>query len=78
MQVSIIACEMSTGNMASHSRTLTWRIPWTEEPGGLHGVPESDTTGRVTHTRESAFLSGSFFGDFSFYHWSSEILPVHV
>ena len=21
--------------MASHSRILAWRIPWTEEPGGL-------------------------------------------
>ena len=21
--------------MAPHSRTLAWRIPWTEEPGGL-------------------------------------------
>ena len=23
------------GNMATHSRILPWRIPWTEEPGGL-------------------------------------------
>ena len=22
--------------MATHSSTLAWRIPWTEEPGGLH------------------------------------------
>ena len=22
--------------MATHSRVLAWRIPWTEEPGGLH------------------------------------------
>jgi len=21
--------------MSSHSTTLAWRIPWTEEPGGL-------------------------------------------
>ena len=21
--------------MATHSRVLTWEIPWTEEPGGL-------------------------------------------
>ena len=21
--------------MATHSSSLTWRIPWTEEPGGL-------------------------------------------
>ena len=32
--------------MATHSSVLAWRIPWTEEPGGLvHGVAkESDTT----------------------------------
>ena len=23
--------------MATHSAILAWRIPWTEEPGGLHG-----------------------------------------
>ena len=22
--------------MATHSSTLAWKIPWTEEPGGLH------------------------------------------
>ena len=29
--------------MAIHSSTLAWRIPWTEEPGGLtvHGVAKS-------------------------------------
>ena len=24
--------------MATHSSTLAWEIPWTEEPGGLHTV----------------------------------------
>ena len=24
--------------MAKHSSTLTWEIPWTEEPGGLQSV----------------------------------------
>ena len=24
-----------TQGMASHPRTLAWRIPWTEKPGGL-------------------------------------------
>ena len=29
--------------MAPHSRTLAWKIPWIEEPGGLavHGVAKS-------------------------------------
>ena len=32
--------------MATHSSILAWRIPWTEEPGGLQfvGLQESDTT----------------------------------
>ena len=31
--------------MATHSRILAWRIPWTEEPGGL----ESRWLHRVGH-----------------------------
>ena len=27
-------------DMANHSSTLAWRIPWTEEPGGLHEISE--------------------------------------
>ena len=35
--------------MAPHSRTLAWKIPWTEEPGRLQsmGSLESDTTERL-------------------------------
>ena len=29
--------------MAIHSSILVWRIPWSEEPGGLHGVAKSWT-----------------------------------
>ena len=29
--------------MATHSSTLAWKIPWTEEPLGLHGVAKSWT-----------------------------------
>ena len=35
--------------MATQSSILTWRIPWTEEPGRLYspwGPKESDTTER--------------------------------
>ena len=28
---------------ATHSIVLAWRIPWTEEPGGLHRVAKSQT-----------------------------------
>ena len=36
--------------MATHSRILAWRIPWTEEPGRyiVHGVSESDMTKGLT------------------------------
>ena len=32
--------------MVTHSSTLAWEIPWTEEPGGLQstGSQESDVT----------------------------------
>ena len=35
--------------MATHSSILAWRIPWTEEPGGLQstGGKESDRTKRL-------------------------------
>ena len=35
--------------MASHSSTFAWKIPWTEESGGLQsmGSLESDTTERL-------------------------------
>ena len=43
---SIPGSERSSGEgMATHSSVLAWRIPWTEEPGGLQstGSQESDT-----------------------------------
>ena len=35
--------------MAPHSSTFAWKIPWTEEPGGLQsmGSLELDTTERL-------------------------------
>ena len=39
--------------MTSHSSILAWRIPWTEESGGLQskGSQESDTTEQLSmHT----------------------------
>ena len=44
--------------MATHSSILAWRIPWTEELGGLDstwGRKESDVTERLT-------LSHFYFG----------------
>ena len=44
--------ESSIGeSMATHSSSLAWRIPWTEEPGGLWGHKESDMTEMTEHAR---------------------------
>ena len=44
--------------MATHSSILAWRIPWTEEPGGLQstGSKESDTTERLHSLTQPHFL----------------------
>ena len=39
-------------DMATHSSILAWRVPWTEEPGGLQptwGHKELATTKRLAH-----------------------------
>ena len=41
--------------MVTHSSIPAWRIPWIEEPGGLHTVheiAESDTTEATEHVQE--------------------------
>ena len=50
--------------MAPHSSTLAWKIPWTEEPGGLQsmGSLESDTTERL-HFHFSLSCSGEGNGN---------------
>ena len=40
---------------ATQASILAWRTPWTEEPGGLHGVTESDMTAQLTFS-----LSGKY------------------
>ena len=53
------------GSMSTHSSILAWRIPWTEEPGGLivHRVAKSWTLKWLSmhtctlHSRVSEFLS---------------------
>ena len=38
--IVLVSTVQSEKAMAPHSNTLAWKIPWTEEPGGLpvHGV----------------------------------------
>ena len=45
--------------MATHSTILAWRIPWTEEPGGLWFVGSQ----RVGHDRATSLSL------FTFMHW---------
>ena len=58
--------------MATHSSTLAWEIPWTEEPGGLQsmGRTESDTTEALSISREmgSSALFRSCFSRQHFLH----------
>ena len=41
--------------MANHSRTLAWKTPWTEEPGGLQSMRSQSRT----RLRDSTSLSVS-------------------
>ena len=40
--------------MATHSSILAWRIPWTEDPGGLQSAGlQKDTTERLNNNNKS-------------------------
>ena len=66
--------------MATHSRTLDWRIPWTEGMGGPQsmGSQEPDMTEQLTvshswtHTIDSLFILPSFNLYYAF-----NVLPFH-
>ena len=51
--------------MATHSSILVWRIPWTEEPGGLHfTAPQMSTRLSETVAEGLAELRAPGMGDF--------------
>ena len=54
--------------MAPHSSTLAWKIPWTEEPGGLQSMGSQ----RVGH---NCVTSLSLF---TFMHWRGKWQPTPV
>ena len=54
--------------MAPHSSTLAWKIPWTEEPGGLQSMGSL----RVGHNRETSLSR------FTFMHWRRKWQPTPV
>ena len=43
--------------MATHSIILAWRIPRTEDPGGLQSRGLLDTTDRLTHTHKEVAVA---------------------
>ena len=49
--------------MATHSSILVWRIPWTEEPGGLQSMGLQ----RVRHNRATNTLTSDKLQDYCFY-----------
>ena len=55
---SIPGSERSSGERNSNPLlVLAWRIPWTNEPGGLQlGRKEPDTTGQLTQTKAFIYL----------------------
>ena len=54
--------------MATHSSTLAWKIPWTEEPGGLRFM------GSLRVGRDCATLLSLF----TFMHWRRKWQPTPV
>ena len=54
--------------MAPHSSTLTWKIPWMEEPGGLQSMGSL----RVGHDWATSLLL------FTFMHWRRKWQPTPV
>ena len=54
--------------MAPHSSTLAWKIPWTEEPGGLQSMGSL----RVRHNWETSLSL------FTFMHWRRKWQPTPV
>ena len=54
--------------MAPHSSTLVWKIPWTEEPGGLQSIGSQ----RVGHDWATSLSL------FTFMHWRRKWHPIPV
>ena len=72
LRIHIIFCSLiahcSEKAMAPHSSTLAWKIPWTEEPGGLQSMG-SQRVGHDWATSLSLFI---------FIHWRRKWQPTPV
>ena len=45
--------------MATYSSILAWKIPWTEEPGGLQSIGSQRDMTEHTHTHTHTHIKGS-------------------
>ena len=61
--------------MAPHSSTLAWKIPWTEEPGGLQSMG-SQRVGHNWATSLSFFFFFTSLSLFTFLHWRRKWQPT--
>ena len=43
LEADSLPAELSGKRMATHSSILAWKIPWTEEPGGLQSKGKNQT-----------------------------------
>ena len=69
MVVFICQCHSLTEKaMAPHSSTLAWKLPWTEEPGGLQSMGSQ----RVRHDWATSLSL------FAFMHWRRKWQPTPV
>ena len=68
LQIDNIYIRFSEKAMAPHSSTLAWKIPWTEEPGGLQSVGSL----RVRHDWATSLSL------FTFMHWRGKWQPNPV
>ena len=51
MQETWVQVDPLKKEMAAHSSILAWRVPWTEEPGGLQSM-ESQRVGHDLATKQ--------------------------
>ena len=68
LQYCVSFCCMTGEGNGTHSSILVWKIPWTEEPGGLQSMGSR----RVGHNCE---ISLSLF---TFMHWRRKWQPTPV
>ena len=59
--------------MATHSSILAWRIPWTEEPGGLQSMGVAKSQTRLTLTLSTKVTAIFFRNVCPILKWNIEI-----